>query len=73
MTENITITLIFVLGVLSVAVLLALFANFNGSQSNFQALIDAWIEKRLAELEVKKLQAQHERTCPRLTDTPRSK
>ena len=49
---------------------LLVFAASN-SKSNFESFLDAWKEKRLAELELKKIQAQHERVCPRLTDAPR--
>ena len=28
-------------------------------------------KRKLAEIELKKIQAQHEKMCPRLTDTPR--
>lgn len=49
---------------------IALFASSNG-HSNFETLIESWEKKRIAELEVEKLKAQHERVCPRLTDKPR--
>lgn len=39
---------------------------FVGSRSNFETLVDAWKEKRLAELE-----AEHALRCPRLTDNLR--
>lgn len=50
--------------------LLCLFASIDGD-SNFKDLVSAWKAKRLAELEVESARAAHERTCPRLTDTPR--
>lgn len=70
MSEQIAQLLIFC----SSGVLVSLIALFFGSMnnnSNFESLVEAWKEKRLAELKVKQLEAEHVLKCPRLTDTPR--
>ena len=56
----------------SLVFLLVFFVTGPSTQtSNFESWIAARNKAKLAELEVKKLEAEHARKCPRLTDTPR--
>lgn len=72
MSENIILALIVVSGGSVVSLGAFLFGTTgSNNKSNFESFLEAWRDKRLAEIELKKIQAQHERTCPRLTDKPR--
>jgi hypothetical protein len=70
MSEHIILAVITTGGALFGVFMLCLFMSANG-----KATVDQWIEARkvvrLAELEVKKIEAEHALKCPRLTDTPR--
>lgn len=77
MTEHVIMTLI-ICGTAFSAVLSLMMTITDGKKSNFESLVEAWrernqaaLEVKKAEIELKKIQAQHERVCPRLTDRPR--
>lgn len=72
MTEQVLITVI-VVGAAFTAILLTvtMAAIFAGAPSSFESWLAVRKEVKLAEIELKKIEAEHLRKCPRLTDSPR--